>query len=65
MNTNTKSTKTDAETIEATFCPAAYATTLNKGLERAVEASKTSLDFVVEQNAEANQAKHKPAPALP
>jgi len=46
MSTNTK---TEAE---AAFCPAAYVTLLNKGLERVVEVSKTSLDLLVAQNAE-------------
>ena len=46
------STKTETETIEATFDPTAYATLFNKGLKRVVEVSKTSLDLAVEQNAE-------------
>ena len=52
MEANTKSTKTEAETIAATFCPAAYASLFSKGLKRVVEASKTSLDLAVEQNTE-------------
>jgi hypothetical protein len=52
MNTNTNATKTEAETTEATYCPAAYATLLNKGLERVVEMSKTSFDLAAEQNTE-------------
>lgn len=47
MNTNTKSIKSEVE--EAT---AAYTTLFNKGLERAVEVSKSTLDLAVEQNAE-------------
>jgi hypothetical protein len=42
-------TKTETE---AALCPAAYVTLLNKGLERVVEVSKTSLDLLVAQNAE-------------
>jgi hypothetical protein len=52
METNTKSTKKEAEIIEASSCPAAYATLFNKGLERVIEMSKTSLDSAVEQNIE-------------
>jgi hypothetical protein len=52
MNTNNKSTKTEAEATEATYCPAAYATLVNKGFEKVVEVSKTALDLAVEQNAE-------------
>src|ERR1017187_9727046 len=52
MEANTKSTKTEAKTIEATFCPAACASLFNKGLKRVVEASKTSLDLAIEQNSE-------------
>jgi hypothetical protein len=40
------------ETIEATFSPAAVAAQYTKGLERAVEVSKTNLDQAVQQNAE-------------
>jgi hypothetical protein len=51
MTANAKSTKLE-ETIEATFCPVALATQYNKGLERVIDASKTSLDQAVQQNAE-------------
>jgi hypothetical protein len=50
MHLETKPTK--AETTEATCCPFASATLFSKGLERVIEASKTSLDLAVEQNAE-------------
>jgi len=49
MSTNTKSTKEEASEIYST---AAYATLFNKGLERVVEVSKSSLDLAVEQNTE-------------
>jgi hypothetical protein len=52
METNTKSVKSEAETIKATFCPAAYASLFSKGLKRVVEVSKTFLDLGVEQNTE-------------
>jgi hypothetical protein len=67
MNTNTKSTKTEAEATEATYCPAAYATLLNKGLEKVVAATKTSLDLAVEQNTEvlASYKKAMKASAVP
>lgn len=57
MNTPHKSTsgpKTTAdktETAEACF-PTAFATLFSKGMERAVEISKTSLDLAADQNAE-------------
>jgi hypothetical protein len=44
-------TKTNEQTGEATYLPAAYATSLNKGLERLFEVSKTSLELAVEHNA--------------
>jgi hypothetical protein len=50
MHLETKPTK--AETTDATCCPFASATLFSKGLERVIEASKTSLDMAVEQNAE-------------
>jgi hypothetical protein len=50
MHLETKPTK--AETTEATCCTFASATLFSKGLERVIEASKTSLDLAVEQNAE-------------
>jgi hypothetical protein len=50
MHLETKPTK--AETTESTCCPFASATLFSKGLERVIEASKTSLDLAVEQNAE-------------
>jgi hypothetical protein len=50
MHLETKPTK--AETTEATNCSFAAATLFSKGLERVIEASKTSLDLAVEQNAE-------------
>jgi hypothetical protein len=50
MRLETKPTK--AETTESTCCPFASATLFSKGLERVIEASKTSLDLAVEQNAE-------------
>ena len=52
MNPNTKSTNTEAETIDATYSKAAFATMYTKGLERVVEVSKTSMDSAVQQNAE-------------
>jgi hypothetical protein len=52
METNTKSTKTKAESIEASLCPATYATLFNKGIKRVVEVSKTSLNSAIEQNSE-------------
>ena len=57
----------EAETTEVTYCPAAYATLFNKGLERVVEMSKTSLDLAVEQNAEvlASYKKALKASSLP
>ena len=44
-----------------------YATLFNKGLERVVEAGKTSLDLVVEQNTEvlASYKKAMKASAMP
>jgi hypothetical protein len=51
MQLETKPTK--AEITEATCCSFASATLFSKGLERVIEASKTSLDLAVEQNAEA------------
>jgi hypothetical protein len=50
MSTSTKSTKEEA--TEFIYSTAAYATLYNKGLERVVEVSKSSLDLAVEQNAE-------------
>ncbi len=44
--------KTDEQTGEATYLPATYATSLNKGLERLFEVSKTSLELAVEHNTE-------------
>ena len=52
MKANTSSTKIEAETAEAAYCPAAYVNLFSQGLERVVEVSKTSLDLVVEQNTE-------------
>lgn len=52
MKTNTSCTKTEAEAPEAAYCPVAYATLFNKGLERAVEVGKSSLDLVLEHNSE-------------
>ena len=49
---DTKHSKIEAVTTEATSCPFASATLFSKGLERVIEASKTSLDLAVEQNAE-------------
>jgi hypothetical protein len=49
MNASTKSMNAEAETIEATVV---YANLFNKGLNRVVEVSKTSLDLAVEQNTE-------------
>jgi hypothetical protein len=49
---DTKHSKMEAVTTEATSCPFASATLFSKGLERVIEASKTSLDLAVEQNAE-------------
>ena len=46
-----KATKIE-ETIEATFCPIACANLANKGFERVIEASKTTLDLAAQQNAE-------------
>jgi hypothetical protein len=51
MNTNTSSINTRAQTAKATRCPVAYATLLNEGLLRAVEVSKTCINFAAEQNA--------------
>ena len=51
MTANAKSTKLE-ETIEATFSPVACATLYNKGLERAVEVSKTTLNLAAQQNAD-------------
>jgi hypothetical protein len=45
-----KSTK--SEIIDLTICPVACATLYHKGLERAVEAGKISLDQAVQQNAD-------------
>ena len=50
MHLETKPTK--AETTEAACCPFTSATLFSKGLERVIEASKTTLDLTVEQNAE-------------
>ncbi len=50
MKANTSSTKIEAETADAAYCPAAYVNLFSQGLERVVEVSKTSLDLVVEQN---------------
>jgi hypothetical protein len=50
MHLETKPNK--AETTEATCCSFTTATLFSKGLERVIEASKTSLDLAVEQNAE-------------
>jgi hypothetical protein len=52
MNPDTKSTNTEAETIDATYSKAAFATMYTKGLERVVEVSKTSMDWAVQQNGE-------------
>jgi hypothetical protein len=49
MSKRTRSTKAEAKTIRAA---AAYATSFNKGLEPAVEVSKTSLDLAKEGNTE-------------
>lgn len=51
MNANVKSTKLE-ETIEATYCPVACATLVNKGFERVVEAGKISLNLAAQQNAD-------------
>jgi hypothetical protein len=40
------------ETLTVSLCPAAYAGEINKGFERIVEASQTSLDLVAQQNAD-------------
>ena len=40
------------EIIEAAYSPVAYATLVNKGFERIVEASKSSLDLAAQQNAD-------------
>src|SRR6266511_4238338 len=50
MSATVKSTKT--EIIDLTAAPVAAATLYQKGLERAVEAGKLSLDLAVQQNAE-------------
>jgi hypothetical protein len=52
METNPKSTKTKAENIETSFCPATYATLFNKGIKLVLEVSKTSLNSATEQNSE-------------
>jgi hypothetical protein len=51
MTANAKSTNLE-ETIESVFCPVTYATQYTKGLERAIELTKTNLDQAVQQNAE-------------
>jgi hypothetical protein len=48
----TKTTKTIAETIETTFNTTESAKLFNKGLERAVEATKATLDLAAAQNAD-------------
>lgn len=40
------------ETLTVSLCPAAYAGEINKGFERIVEASQTSLDLAAQQNAD-------------
>jgi hypothetical protein len=52
MTMHLETTPTKAKTSEATCCLFAPATLFSKGLERVIEASKTSLDLAVEQNAE-------------
>jgi hypothetical protein len=50
MSATVKSTK--PEIIDLTVCPVACAALYQKGIERAVEAGKISLDTAVQQNAE-------------
>ena len=52
MTMHLENKPTKAETTEAAYFPFASATLFSKGLERVIEASKTSLDLAVEQNAE-------------
>jgi hypothetical protein len=52
METNTTSRKAEAKIIEASFGPAGYTTLFNRGLERVVGMSKSSLNSAVEQNSE-------------
>ena len=47
-----KTPKTIAETIDATLCATDAAKLINKGLERAVEAGKATLDLAAAQNAD-------------
>jgi len=52
MTMHLENKPTKAENTEATCCPFAAASLFSKGLERVIEASKTSLDLAVEQNTE-------------
>jgi hypothetical protein len=61
MNTNTHAT--EAETIQATYCPAEYATLFNNGSKRVIEVSKTTLDLAVGQTTEVLATCKKALPA--
>jgi hypothetical protein len=52
MSATAKSTKLQPETIDLTSCPAACATLYQKGLERAADATKLSLNLALQQNAD-------------
>jgi hypothetical protein len=52
MSATAKSTKSEAEVIDLTTCPAACAALYQKGLERAVDVTKLSLSLALQQNAE-------------
>jgi len=54
-----KSNKAESEENETTYNPFEYVNLFNKGFEKAVEVSKSSLDLAVEQNAEVLDAYKK------
>ena len=56
-----KSTKSIAETLESTFNTCEATKLINKGLERAVEATKTAIDLAAAQNADVLAAIKKAA----
>ena len=53
------------DTLTVSLCPAAYAGEINKGFERIVEASQTSLDLAAQQNADILVAIGKALKSLP
>jgi hypothetical protein len=53
------------EILTVSLCPAAYASEINKGFERIIEASQTSLDLAAQQNADILAAVRKALKNVP